>query len=588
MVVARVPEGPIGVKVDRLQMPDVFWVSPHLRRDHTFLDDVECEFISASGGVRSEQASIERWELDRKRNPEQAQVEAERHLGVGASIDEVIKAHREYQATARQEAQDMLELKEWWHEVEDWVAARTSFDRYDDAEEADAAIRMLLRRHFKGDDLDDFSEAIDRGDKRTVAKLVEQLNTSAAKWSRRRRAPKVLELSWGVNECGDIHLVIASVDAAPVVSVTHHRELSTVNKAAAGHQRRRRGHGRQRASRGRSARRCGSRRGASKAAARGGGDPPGGGDDGGDGPGGSGLVALLALLAVLLFGGVQLMQADSGYALSVPRDENGAPEMWRLSAEGADLHPLEVAENLAQEIKLLNYKEKKDHPGAADYAGQRARLEREIGRRIFDFLYPDRVQPHSIDPMEGELLGYAKYVAFDMWEELTECFSDKCFAVNVEILESAERWIGYPGLARLVAMKRQGSNITKAEMEECHRLCSSITEVERGRSDFRSRSKCFNRLRPRRGARGQLVIVIDQVGNPNYVPPFIGRPISAARHGVPRRTKRQRDRRAKATRRRGSRRASSRSAGGGSSGDDPPGESEPPANGGTSHREVAR
>jgi hypothetical protein len=200
---------------------------------------------------------------------------------------------------------------------------------------------------------------------------------------------------------------------------------------------------------------------------------------------------------------------------------------------------------------------------------------RTLGHRLFDSLYSEREQPLSIEPGDpNPCLDFAQYVAFDMWEELIDCFSDKAFANNVEILDAAESAIGLEGLARLVQLARKGRALGKNGMQEATRLCALISSEEK---KLRRRGRPFNQLRSRRGVKGQLVIWIDQPENSSYTPPQIGRQNSSPfavsrRHGS-----RQRGSRRKPTRRRGSRRITSRSAGGGSGGDD--GGSEPPGPG---------
>jgi hypothetical protein len=195
-------------------------------------------------------------------------------------------------------------------------------------------------------------------------------------------------------------------------------------------------------------------------------------------------------------------------------------------------------------------------------------LDRAIVCRLWAQMFPDAPTPAAYEELELREAAEGKSpLGFDhadtlwaiIWEELSESFADQEFGVNAEILIAMQDALGLVGACELISALRHGDAST------AQRFCDLITQEEKERG-----FDCHNRLLIRRRAKGSLLILIDQVGNPDYVPPLVLSP----RHFVaPHRRLCARDRspQGASTRTRGSRRrTSSRSTGGGSSGDDPP------------------
>jgi len=148
--------------------------------------------------------------------------------------------------------------------------------------------------------------------------------------------------------------------------------------------------------------------------------------------------------------------------------------------------------------------------------------------------------------------------AGEHWGEIVDYFVDRGFGENAEILMAMDDRFGLNGMAELIDVLRAG------DLRRVQRFCDLVTDQERSTT----KGDCYNRLIARRGVGGAVVIVIDQPGNPDYVPPLVVRP--TPRFSAPRRFRvRERSSRGKAVRRRGSRRTSSRSP------DDPDPEPEP-------------
>jgi hypothetical protein len=148
-----------------------------------------------------------------------------------------------------------------------------------------------------------------------------------------------------------------------------------------------------------------------------------------------------------------------------------------------------------------------------------------------------------------------------LWEEVVDGFADAGFGENAEILVAMQSRLGLGGICQLVVALRQ------QEAEPLQQLCDLVTQQER-----RTSPDCYNRLLVRRAAQGALVIVVDQPGNLDYLPPLVLPGTWLHLHTHLSRGARQRRSRGKPFRRRGSRRVTSRSAGGG---DDPDPEPSP-------------
>ncbi|HEX5990436.1 MAG TPA: hypothetical protein VFY75_09520 [Solirubrobacterales bacterium] len=148
-----------------------------------------------------------------------------------------------------------------------------------------------------------------------------------------------------------------------------------------------------------------------------------------------------------------------------------------------------------------------------------------------------------------------------LWEEIIDGFADAGFGENAEILVAMQSRLGLGGICQLVVALRQ------QEAEPLQQLCDLVKQQER-----RTSPDCYNRLIVRRAAQGALVIVVDQPGNLDYLPPLVPPGNELQFHTHLARGARQRRSRGKPLRRRGSRRVTSRSAGGG---DDPDPEPKP-------------
>ncbi len=196
-----------------------------------------------------------------------------------------------------------------------------------------------------------------------------------------------------------------------------------------------------------------------------------------------------------------------------------------------------------------------------------AELDFEITRLLWAEMYPDAPAPVDYDLNEHRELHEGKnpldfdhhwHLMSELWCEFCDYFADRGFEVNAEILTSIDKRIGLGGFCQFVYRLREG------DMKEAQRYCDLVTDEER-----RGVGDCHNRLMMRRGTGGSPVIVIDQPGNPDYIPPLVMQ--SRVRAFVHRRfgARRRESQGSKPSRRRGSRRVTSRSSGGGSSGDDP-------------------
>lgn len=189
-------------------------------------------------------------------------------------------------------------------------------------------------------------------------------------------------------------------------------------------------------------------------------------------------------------------------------------------------------------------------------------------------LYPDAPSPDDYRAQEEhELREGGSPLRFDhtdalrelLWSEIVSYFADQGFGENAEILAAMEKRLGLGGVCQLVAALRE-ENVGAIQQ-----MCDLVTDEER-RAGF----DCHNRLLVRRGAGGNIFIVIDQPGNPEYMPPLVARrSLADAVRRWCRLGARSRDRRPSSPRRRGSRRGAPAPRGG-----DPPdgGEPEPHRN----------
>jgi hypothetical protein len=204
----------------------------------------------------------------------------------------------------------------------------------------------------------------------------------------------------------------------------------------------------------------------------------------------------------------------------------------------------------------------------ARFAAQIEQFDREIACLLWEEVFPDAPTPAAYEELERRELAEGKQpLEFNhtdtmwemIWSELVDAFADQGFAANAEILIAIQGRLGLGGACQLMVALRECDSTTAG------RLLALVTEQEK-----RENGECYNRLMVRRAASGALLIVIDQPGNADYIPPLVKPPRFQPYFGRVRPQSRARNRasRGKSARTRGSRRASSRSSGSGSS-DDP-------------------
>jgi hypothetical protein len=206
----------------------------------------------------------------------------------------------------------------------------------------------------------------------------------------------------------------------------------------------------------------------------------------------------------------------------------------------------------------------KHHREVERFSGEVAALDDEIADRLWQTMYPAEPPPGSGDLRDGDR---AHELYSRLWDEAVGGhFADKGFGENGEILAAIMERLALGGFCQFVTSLRDG-DATAAQ-----RYCDLVTAEERRTAG----SGCYNRLLVRRGADGKVLVVVDQPGNPEYVPPLI---VRAAANVVGRRCRfgprRRESNHGTPHRRRGSRRVTSRSAGGGGGGDDPDPEPRP-------------
>ncbi len=559
MVVARVPETRIGVKVDRLPLPDEHRVNPPAWDPPTFLDEVECELISARGGVVRGVEHIKHFENWDRRDPDGARVMAERHGGTGTTVADWIASERDLIARCETDARDMEEVKDAWAEHEDYIASfivdeATGFEGDGLArpsKRAEEAIRLLLRRHLRAEELEDLTEGLADCDEEKIFAVMDKLQADSDLWVKRHNAPERIALYPAVafveDECRELGI---SVDFEPVnVSRPAPVKVARAHGSRRPFRRFRGGVARGRAARRSPVRATGSRRGSSKASPRGG-DPP---DGGGDPERRRRRRLYRAVVpALLLF----FVITGTGKAVTAMGDfETRGPE-FRYPSELPfaplpddaipPLHPSWQAEDLQRLI---------DDP---------RQFEAEQPDEHFNLIRG----PHN---WVADVIGAILNRAVDEYNPENGYLCDN-FGPNLgEALTNVE-------LRELLRAVEDGDHTrVDAFMEKVN------SHSERSALNFGS--DCFDHYRARRLANGEVRILMDQRGaqRMRHVSALKIQKTTRATSSAPMKAARRTNTRARASSRpaasrtRGSRRTTTSSGGGGSGGDDPPGGEPEPA-----------